>query len=229
MKMTNYHDTSALTDEQIQTAWEDAYTRFETPEEEIKKFVGRLNKLGQKEWQRDAQIVDIFSGRCNGIRALEKLGFTNLEGIDISPNLLSKYRGEAKLYTADCRQLPFEDSSRDIIIVQGGLHHLPKLPEDLEQTLAEIKRVLRPTGRFVMVEPWETPFLRLIHFLSERKLIRAISNKFDAFDTMTRYEAKTYFQWINASSEVLGLLDKYFISIYFEKGMGKLFYIGSKK
>jgi hypothetical protein len=46
MKMTNYHDTSGLTDEQIQS---------------------------------------------NGIRALEKLGFTNLEGVDISPNLLLKY------------------------------------------------------------------------------------------------------------------------------------------
>jgi len=229
MKMTTHHDTSGLTDEQIQTAWEDAYTRFETPEEEIKKFVGRLNKLGQKEWRRDSQIVDIFSGRCNGIRALEKLGFANLEGVDISPNLLSKYQGKAKLYTADCRQLPFEDNSRDIIIVQGGLHHLPKLPEDLEQTLSEIKRVLRPTGRFVMVEPWETPFLRLIHFLSERKLIRAISGKFEAFDTMTRYEAITYFQWINGSSEISALLDKYFNSTYFEKGMGKLFFIGSKK
>jgi len=229
MKITSYQDTSALTDEQIQTAWEDAYTRFETPEQEIKKFVGRLNKLGQKQWRRDSQIVDIFSGRCNGIRALEKLGFTNLEGVDISPNLLSQYQGKAKLYTADCRQLPFEDDSRDIIIVQGGLHHLPKLPEDVEQTLSEIKRVLRPTGKFVMVEPWESPFLRLIHFLSERKLMRAISNKFEAFDTMTRYEAKTYFQWINSSSEVLDLLDKHFTSIFFEKGMGKLFYIGSKK
>ena len=225
--MTKHHDISGLTDEQIQTAWEDAYTRFETPEEEINKFVGRLNKLGQKDWRRDAQIVEIFSGRCNGIRALEKLGFTNLEGVDISPNLLAKYQGKAKLYTADCRQLPFEDYSRDIIIVQGGLHHLPKLPEDLEQTLSEIKRVLRPTGKFVMVEPWETPFLRLIHFLSERKLIRTISNKFEAFDTMTRYEAKTYFQWINASNEILGLLDKYFTSIHFNKGLGKLFYIGS--
>ncbi|MDQ3062624.1 MAG: class I SAM-dependent methyltransferase [Acidobacteriota bacterium] len=229
MKMTNYHDTSALTDEQIQTAWEDAYTRFETPEEEIKKFVGRLNKLGQKKWQRDAQIVDIFSGRCNGIRALEKLGFTNLEGVDISPNLLSKYQGKAKLYTADCRQLPFEDSSRDIIIVQGGLHHLPKLPEDLEQTLSEVKRVLRPAGRFVMVEPWETPFLRLIHFLSERKSIRAISNKFDAFDTMTRYEAKTYFQWLSKSDEIIRLLHEHFDEIKSWQKWGKLVFVGKRK
>lgn len=63
----------------------------------------------------------------------------------------------------------------------------------------------------------------------ERKLIRTISSKFEAFDTMTRYEAKTYFQWINRSSEISALLDKYFTSIYFEKGMGKLFFIGSKK
>jgi ubiquinone/menaquinone biosynthesis C-methylase UbiE len=115
MKITELRDTSTLTSEQIQNFWEEAYTRFETPEEEIRKFVGRLNKLGQAEWRRDAQIVDIFSGRCNGIRALERLGFTNLEGVDISPNLLSYYDGKARLYTADCRELPFEDKSRDII------------------------------------------------------------------------------------------------------------------
>ena len=167
MKVTKLEEVSSLTSEQIQTAWEDAYPRFETPAEEIDKFIGRLNKLGQSDWKRDEQIVDIFSGRCNGIRALEKLGFTNLEGVDISPNLLSHYSGNAKLTVADCRKLPFEDESRDKIIVQGGLHHLPNLPEDLEQTLSEISRVLRPDGRFIMVEPWETPFLEIIHFLSE--------------------------------------------------------------
>ncbi len=226
MKIIKFPDTSTLTSEQVQTAWEDAYTKFETPEQEIKKFVGRLNKLGQREWDRNAQIVDIFSGRCNGIRALETLGFTNLEGVDISPNLLSQYQGKAKLYTADCRQLPFEDNSRDIIIVQGGVHHLPQIPEDLEQTLSEVNRVLRPEGKFILVEPWKTPFLQFVHFLSERNLIRLASKKFDAFATMTHYESETYFNWLAKSEEILRLLDKTFETAYLEKKWGKLLFIG---
>jgi ubiquinone/menaquinone biosynthesis C-methylase UbiE len=229
MKITELRDTATLTSEQIQNFWEEAYTRFETPEEEIRKFVGRLNKLGQAEWRRDAQIVDIFSGRCNGIRALERLGFTNLEGVDISPNLLSYYDGKARLYTADCRELPFEDNSRDIIIVQGGLHHLPELPQDLDRTLSEVGRVLRSDGRFVMVEPWETPFLRLIHFLSEQKAVRAVSSKFDAFATMTHYERDTYFRWLGKAEEIIDSLKRHFDELYLQKTFGKLFFVGKKR
>jgi ubiquinone/menaquinone biosynthesis C-methylase UbiE len=229
MKLTELRDTSELTGDQIQDFWEEAYTRFETPEQEIRKFINRLNALGQAEWRRDAQIVDIFSGRCNGIRALEQLGFTNLEGVDISPNLLSQYEGKARLYTADCRNLPFEDESRDIIIVQGGLHHLPELPQDLDRTLREVGRVLRPDGRFVMVEPWLTPFLQLIHFLSERKTVRAVSNKFDAFATMTHYERDTYFQWLGKSGEITALLKRHFDELYLRKTFGKLFFVGKKR
>ena len=36
------------------TDWEEAYRRFETPEEEISKFTKRLNSLGQHAWPRDA-------------------------------------------------------------------------------------------------------------------------------------------------------------------------------
>jgi ubiquinone/menaquinone biosynthesis C-methylase UbiE len=197
MRINKLRDTSTLTDDEIQIAWEEAYQRFETQEEEIQKFTRRLNDAGQKDWRRDAQIVELFCGRCNDIRALERLGFINLEGVDVSPNLLAVYRGEAKLYQSDCRNLPFADKSRDIIILQGGLHHLPEFPIDIEQTLSETCRVLRPNGRFVLIEPWLTPFLRLIHFLSERDFIRLISNKFDAFATMTHYEKETYYRWLN--------------------------------
>ncbi len=156
MKLTKLLDPSTLSDEEIQNAWEEAYERFETQKEEIQKFIKRFKFVGQKDWKRDAQMVELFCERCNGIRALEKLGFTNLEGVDISPNLLANYRGKAKLYQSDCRILPFADKSRDTIILQGGLHHLPKFPDDVEQTLSEIHRVLRPTGRFVLIEPWLT-------------------------------------------------------------------------
>lgn len=229
MKITELRDTSQLSGDEIQHYWEEAYTSFETPEEEISKFIKRLERLGQAKWRRDAQIVDIFSGRCNGIRALERLGFTNLEGVDISPNLLSHYDGAARLYTADCRELPFPNESRDIIIVQGGLHHLPELPEDLDKTLREVRRVLRPDGRFVLVEPWLTPFLQLIHFLSERKAVRSVSKKFDAFATMTHYERDTYFRWLGKSEVILDVLKRHFEELHFRKTFGKLFFVGKKR
>src|SRR5258707_13441016 len=35
--------------------WEAAYLRFETPEQEVQKFVLRLQKLGAAQWPRDAE------------------------------------------------------------------------------------------------------------------------------------------------------------------------------
>src|ERR1700693_3052243 len=78
--------------------WEAAYLRFETPEQEIQKFITRLNRMGATEWPRDAEIGELFCGRGNGLVALERLGFTRLEGVDLSPRLVAQYRGPAKCF-----------------------------------------------------------------------------------------------------------------------------------
>src|SRR6202140_4136078 len=134
--------------------WETAYLRFETPEEEIRKFTERLRKMGVSEWPRESNVVELFWGRGNGLHALARLGFRSLEGVDLSPRLLAEYTGEARCTAGDCRELPFADRSKDAAIVQGGLHHLPVLPDDLESVFAELRRVLRPGGRGGLVEPW---------------------------------------------------------------------------
>src|SRR5205809_5378105 len=89
--------------------WESAYERFETPEEEVRKFIARLRAMGSKDWPKDAEVVELFCGRGGGLRALSQLGFARLEGVDLSPSLLAQYAGPARLYLADCRSLPFDD------------------------------------------------------------------------------------------------------------------------
>src|SRR5689334_22811699 len=139
--------------------WEAAYRRFETPEQEIRKFTRRLLRLGCRSWRQDSQIVELFCGRGNGLKALQRLGFTRIEGMDLSPALAASYDGPAIVHVGDCRQAPFADQSKDIVIVQGGLHHLRVLPDDLDRTLDEARRILKKNGRLVIVEPWQTPFL----------------------------------------------------------------------
>ena len=117
--------------------WEEAYLRFESPEEEIRKFIRRLKFMGAMKWPRNAKIVELFCGRGSGLRALHQLGFSEVEGIDLSPSLAAEYGGPGKILVGDCRRLPFENASKDILIVQGGLHHLPLLPDDLDRALAE--------------------------------------------------------------------------------------------
>ena len=212
----------------VQSAWEAAYQRFETPEAEVRKFVARLRELGADAWSREAQVVEIFCGRGNGLHALSQLGFTRLEGVDYSPALLARYTGPAVCTVADCRALPFPDASRDILVVQGGLHHLLELPSDLDRTLAEVARVLRPGGRFMVVEPWLTPFLRFIHQVAFFPPARASWGKLDALATMIEHERTTYDQWLGQPEVVLQSLRRLFAVERCMMSWGKLRFVGRK-
>ena len=206
--------------------WEAAYLRFETPKQEIQKFVSRLQKLGAAQWPRNAEIVELFCGRGNGLNALERLGFTHVEGVDLSPRLIAQYRGSAKCFVADCRQLPFADRGKDVLIVQGGLHHLSALPEDLRETFSEMQRVLRKDGRVVFVEPWLTPFLKFVHAVSENPLARRLSNKMDALATMIQFERRTYEQWLTQPDLIRKSAHAHFTPVHESFEWGKWNFVG---
>jgi ubiquinone/menaquinone biosynthesis C-methylase UbiE len=212
-----------------QDPWEDAYLRFESPEQEIQKFIGRLARLGATQWPRDAEIVELFCGRGNGLIALERLGFTRIEGVDLSPRLVAQYRGPAKCIVGDCRQLPFADHSKDVLVVQGGLHHLPSLPEDLQQTFAEMRRVLRKEARAVFVEPWLTPFLKFVHAVSENPLARRVSNRMDALATMIQFERRTYEQWLSQSELIKKIARAHFLPLHESFAWGKWNFVGAPR
>ncbi len=209
--------------------WEAAYLRFETREQETQKFIGRLNRLGAPQWPRDSEIVELFCGRGNGLIALGRLGFTRIEGVDLSPRLVAHYRGPAKCIVGDCRQLPFEDCSKDVLIVQGGLHHLPTLPGDLEQTFSEIHRVLRKDGRVVLVEPWLTPFLKLVHWVLENPLARRLSNRMDALATMIQFERRTYDQWLGQPELIKKIARAHFVPVHESFAWGKWNFAGTPR
>jgi ubiquinone/menaquinone biosynthesis C-methylase UbiE len=218
------HNGSGLCD-----PWEAAYSRFETKAEEIKKFRDRLRKLGAAQWPRDSEIVELFCGRGNGLHALEGLGFTRLEGADLSPTLLAQYTGTARCYVCDCRQLPFEDASKHVLIVQGGLHHLPVLPDDLERCFSEMRRVVRANGCVVFVEPWLTPFLSLVHGVCRSSVSRRLSGKIDALATMIEHEKVTYEQWLGNPNLVLQLSSKYFHVKHQSFAWGKWCFVGGPR
>jgi ubiquinone/menaquinone biosynthesis C-methylase UbiE len=209
--------------------WEAAYLRFETPEKEIQKFIRRLTRLGAPQWPRDAEIVELFCGRGNGLIALQRLGFTRLEGVDLSPRLLAQFKGSARCMVADCRRLPFADRSKDVLIVQGGLHHLPTLPNDLQQTFAEMQRVLRKEGRVVFVEPWQTPFLKFVHTVSENRLARRVSNRMDALASMIQFERRTYEQWLCQPELIKKIARAHFLPLHESFAWGKWNFVGTPR
>jgi SAM-dependent methyltransferase len=209
--------------------WEAAYLRFETPEEEIEKFTARLIRFGITSWPRNIRIIELFCGRGNGLHALERVGFNNIEGVDLSPRLVEKYSGKAKCYVADCRHLPFADGSKDSAIVQGGLHHLLQLPEDLDQVFSEIRRVLTKDGFVLFVEPWLTPFLKAVHGLTRIQMLRKLSRKLDALSIMIEHEKSSYFQWLEQPEQIKALAHKHFVPLRESASWGKWNFVGKRR
>jgi ubiquinone/menaquinone biosynthesis C-methylase UbiE len=185
--------------------------------------------LGASAWPKDTRIVELFCGRGNGLHALERLGFRNLEGVDLSPRLLAEYQGRAKCHVADCRQLPFVAASKDAAIVQGGLHHLLNLPGDLDEAFGEIRRVLTSEGRALFVEPWPTPFLRFVHLIAENPVCRRMSHKLDALATMIEYERRTYEQWLSQPEKISSLARKHFEPLHESFDWGKWNFVGKPR
>lgn len=210
-------------------SWEAAYVSFETPDEEKRKFTRRLKKLGALNWAREAAVLELFCGRGSGLRALRTLGFNRIVGADVSPSLLQRAGRSEALVGCDARQLPFRDHCKDIVIVQGGLHHLHNLPSDLQTTLGEIRRVLKSGGQLVLVEPWMTPFLYLVHAVCANRLMVCMSRKLKALAEMIDQEKPTYDRWLGQPHMILGLLDKYFEVSHCSIELGKLHFVGKPR
>jgi len=220
---------SPVSEELASDPWEVAYLRFETPEEEERKFIRRLVAAGARGWDRDAMILDLFCGRGGGARALHRLGFRHVVGLDLSPRLLSARTDRSDCMVADCRVLPVATQSADIVVVQGGLHHLPTIPQDLSTVLTEIARALRPGGIFVAVEPWSTPFLAFVHAVCRIPLARRAMPKLDALSTMIEHERRTYEAWLGSGVTILRELDRRFHRRQARTRLGKLHYVGTAR
>lgn len=206
--------------------WESAYKRFESKEEEIEKFRKRMIALGALQWNKEARIVDLFCGSGRNLICLERLGFGNLHGIDLSPRLLGQYEGPASLYSGDATDLKLPDSWADLFIVQGGFHHLPNIGVSLKKSIGEIVRVLRPGGKLVVVEPWMTPMLGMVHWCSFNTLLRRSWSKLDAFATMMEEEEETYLRWLESPGEIETILCSAFDVEFMAKRRGKFMFRG---
>ncbi|MBR9914726.1 MAG: bifunctional demethylmenaquinone methyltransferase/2-methoxy-6-polyprenyl-1,4-benzoquinol methylase UbiE [Algicola sp.] len=112
------------------------------------------------------RILDIATGTGDLAISLTKTSAKEIVGLDISDGMLEVGRQKIKqkelghlieMVIGDSENLPFEDNSFDAITVAFGVRNF----EHLEKGLAEILRVLKPNGIFVILEtsvPTKTPF-----------------------------------------------------------------------
>jgi SAM-dependent methyltransferase len=94
------------------------------------------------------KTLDLCCGQGNASEALISRG-CHVTGIDFSPAMLAFARDRnpnGTFIKADAQNLPFSEAEFDIVVSNFGVCHVPDQP----RVLAEVRRVLRPGGRFAM-------------------------------------------------------------------------------
>jgi demethylmenaquinone methyltransferase/2-methoxy-6-polyprenyl-1,4-benzoquinol methylase len=120
-------------------------------------------------------ILDIATGTGDMAILLANTNADKITGIDISEGMLEVGRkkiaarnlsAKIGMMLADSEDLQFEDNAFDAITVGFGIRNF----ETLEKGLAEILRVLKPGGIFVILEtsnPTKTPYKQGYHFYTK--------------------------------------------------------------
>jgi len=137
-------------------------------------FYSKYGKLELREqllnsipWRGDEAVLDVGCGRgLLAVGAARRLTSGNVVGVDVwDPGAITGNRPESVLENAtaegvadrvtvkrgDARQLPFPDSSFDLILSNFVVHEVDTA-EERRQIVKEMVRVLRPGGRVALID-----------------------------------------------------------------------------
>jgi ubiquinone/menaquinone biosynthesis C-methylase UbiE len=104
-------------------------------------------------------VLDVGCGTGSlAIAAKQHVGETGVvRGVDASPEMIEQARRKAAAAGIDiawdvarAEALPFDDDSVDVVLSSLMMHHLPRAVR--EAFVAEIRRVLKPDGRVLVVD-----------------------------------------------------------------------------
>ncbi|HEX5223718.1 MAG TPA: class I SAM-dependent methyltransferase [Solirubrobacteraceae bacterium] len=135
----------------------------------IWRAIGEFNRHDEVESMFDPRGKAVLQYGCGpgiGVESLLARGAVHVTGIDISEEEIGRAREKARsggyadrvdFQAADAHHTDFTDDSFDLIVGHSILHHL-----DMPVALRELRRLLRPGGRAVFLEPLAAnPLLRL--------------------------------------------------------------------
>ena len=157
-------------------------------------------------------VLDIATGTGDLAILMTETSAEKIIGLDISAGMLDvgrkkieakKLSDKIEMILADSENMPFEDNTFDAITVAFGVRNF----ETLEKGLAEILRVLKPNGIFVILEtsvPEKTPYKQGYTFYS-KNILPLIGKLFSKDDSAYQYlsESASVFPYGEALNNIL--------------------------
>jgi ubiquinone/menaquinone biosynthesis C-methylase UbiE len=100
-------------------------------------------------------VLDAATGRGEFINVLKQnlKSYQQIIGVDVSERSVEQAstmfpENDVEIYRMNLEALPFEDGHFNTVCTSNSLHHF----EDLERVFAELVRVLKPGGTFILTE-----------------------------------------------------------------------------
>lgn len=198
-----------------------------------KKVVQKVAEIAPK------HILDVATGTGDLAVALAQIQDAHIIGVDISEGMLQigkekvnkkNLQNRVEMILGDSENLPFPDAHFDAVTVSFGVRNF----ENLEKGLSEILRVLRPSGRLVVLEtsiPEKFPF-KQGYFLYTQYVMPLIGRIFSKNQSAYTYLSKSA-QKFPYGKQFEIILDKvgYIDTSYLAQTLGGIatIYIGNKK
>ena len=108
---------------------------------------------------RGMKVLDVGCGTGSHLRLYQKAD-CEVYGIDMSPAMLQvateKLSDAAELHLGDASQTPFADDQFDLVTTTLTLHEMP--PAMRTAILNEMKRIIKPDGRIMLIDFHPGPF-----------------------------------------------------------------------
>ena len=102
----------------------------------------------QKYIPKRSTVLDLAAGYCefiNNIQAKRKIA------LDLNPDVKKFANKDVEVLLSDSKNIKLKDNSVDIVFTSSFFEHLTK--PDIVATIKEVHRILRPKGRFLILQP----------------------------------------------------------------------------
>lgn len=163
-------DDTMTPQEKRQQAYREKYKELEPSWDDSTMLLARLFK---EHAQPDMAVLDAGCGRSNHVLEVNEDSIEKAIGVDVSKEATEGNTLMDEIVFADLEKLPFPDDTFDAVTSLWVLEHV----HDPDRIFSEIRRVLKPGGKFFFETPYSFSYVLLAKRIVGGHLTKTILDK----------------------------------------------------